>query len=103
MADNGITIGNVEILGLSDATVDYPWPLVQLFPSAPAEAWEPYRRRYPSVFSGSDVWRSDFGCYLIRSEDRRILVDTGIGPAGARIRRSSRKSHGLRGTILAIE
>lgn len=83
MADSRITIGNVEVLGLSDAAVDYPWPIAELFPTAPAGAWEPYRRRYPGVFSGGDAWRSDFGCFLVRSEGRTILVDTGIGPASA--------------------
>ncbi len=78
-----ITVGNLDILGLSDAAADYPWPLDELFPSVPQEAWEHYRRRYPSVFGAPNVWHSDFGCYLLRSQGQIILVDTGVGPAGA--------------------
>lgn len=83
MPDGRITIGNVEVIGLSDARGDFPRTLDDLFPSVPADAWIPYRQRYPSVFSGPNVWRLDFGCYVLRSQGRIILVDTGIGPAGA--------------------
>lgn len=85
MGDGKVTIGNVQIMGLSDAVVDFPMTLDQLFPTVSAEAWEPYRRRYPGVFGGPNVWHVDFGCYLLRSQGRTILVDTGIGPASAPI------------------
>ncbi len=83
MATGRMTVGAVEILALSDAVVDYPWPLEQLFPGVPADAWEPYRRRYPAAFGAPDMWRSNYGCYLLRSQGRTVLVDTGMGPAGA--------------------
>ena len=82
MPEGRLTVGNVEILALSDQPiVDYhPFPLLsQLFPSVPAEAWAPYRQRYPEVFGGPDIWRSHYGCYLLRSQGRTILVDTGAG------------------------
>lgn len=82
MADDGqITIGSVQITGITDAEVDFPVALDQLWPALPAEAWEPYRQRYPQVFGGPNVWHNHFGCYLLRSQGRTILVDTGIGPA----------------------
>ena len=85
MADSKLTVGNVEIVGLSDAGLDFPFTLDQLFPSVPLERWEPYRQRYPEVFGGPNVWHADFGCYLLRSQGRTILVDTGIGPSNAPI------------------
>lgn len=83
MAEGRIRVGDVEVLGLSDATIDYPWMLDQLFPDVPSEAWEPYRQRYPATLPSPNVWRSDYGCYVLRSEGRTVLVDTGMGPAGS--------------------
>ena len=74
-----VSVGNVEVLGLTDAIVDSARGLKQLFPDVPLEAWAPYRERYPEVFSAADSWRGHFGCYLIRSQGRTVLVDTGIG------------------------
>lgn len=83
MAEGRLSIGNVEVLALSDAVVDYPWPLTEIYPSVPLEAWAPYRERYPGAFGGENVYRSDYGCYLVHSGGRTILVDTGMGPATA--------------------
>jgi glyoxylase-like metal-dependent hydrolase (beta-lactamase superfamily II) len=83
MTDTRMRIGDVEILALSDAIVDYPWPLDELYPGVPPAAWAPYRERYPEAFGGEGVYRSDYGCYLVRSGGRTVLVDTGMGPAGA--------------------
>ena len=79
MAEGKLSVGHVEVLALTDAEGDFPFPLSQLFPSVPAEAWGPFRQRYPELFSGPDIWRNHFGCYLLRSQGRTILVDTGIG------------------------
>jgi glyoxylase-like metal-dependent hydrolase (beta-lactamase superfamily II) len=81
LSEARLTIGQVEILGLSDATVDYPWTLDQLFPDVQTASWEPYRRRFPETFASQDVWRSDYTCYLLRSGGRTVLLDTGMGPA----------------------
>lgn len=84
MTSGKITIGNVEVTSLSDAMVDnYPITLDELFPSVSDEDWEPYRERYPEVFGGRNVWRVEIFCFLLRSQGRTVLVDTGIGPAGA--------------------
>ncbi len=80
MPESKLSVGNVEILALTDQrVVDYPLPLSELFPDVPAEAWAPFRQHYPEVFSGPDTWRSHYGCYLLRSQGRTILVDTGAG------------------------
>jgi glyoxylase-like metal-dependent hydrolase (beta-lactamase superfamily II) len=54
-------------------------PLSQLFPDVPLAAWAPYRQRYPEVFPRPDTWRPHFGGFLLRSQGRTILVDTGMG------------------------
>ena len=83
MPESKLSIGNVEILALTDhQVVDLTaFPLGQLFPGVPAEAWAPYQQRYPEVFNGPDIWRNHHGCYLLRSQGRTILVDTGSGSA----------------------
>jgi glyoxylase-like metal-dependent hydrolase (beta-lactamase superfamily II) len=78
-----IVVGDVEVVCLSDATVDYPWPLAELFPGVPDEAWEPFRLRYPTAFGAPTVWRSWYRCFLIRSARDTLLFDTGMGPAGS--------------------
>ena len=82
MGDSSITVGDVEISHLSDLVADFPFPrtLDRAFPTVPAEAWEPYRREYPSLFGPGNVPRFHVGCYLIRSPGRTILVETGVGP-----------------------
>jgi glyoxylase-like metal-dependent hydrolase (beta-lactamase superfamily II) len=78
-----LTVGAVEVLCLSDATVDYPWPLDELFPGVPLEAWEPFRARYPAAFGSPTVWRSCYRCFLLRSGSTTVLLDTGMGPEGS--------------------
>lgn len=80
MADNRLRVGNVEILILTDAECRFPVPLDQLFPGVALEQWEPYRQRYPSAFAAPDAWHVHYGCAVLRSGGRTILVDTGIGP-----------------------
>src|SRR4051812_29272867 len=82
MADNTISVGDIRLTGISDGSTTFPGPLSTLFPNVSAEQWAPYRERYPQVFDG-DNWRPNFGCYLIRTGGRNIVVDTGIGEEGA--------------------
>ena len=79
MPESRLSVGNVEILALHDN--QSALPLNQTFPGVPAEAWAPYQRRYPDGFSGTDNLRVHFESYLIRSQGRTILVDTGMGSA----------------------
>src|SRR4051794_32461498 len=82
MADNTISVGDIRLTGISDGSTTYPAPLNTIFPNVSAEQWAPYRERYPQVFDG-DNWRPNFGCYLIRTGGRNVLVDAGIGEEGA--------------------
>jgi hypothetical protein len=79
MPESRLSVGNVEIVGLTDIDVVFPMPLTQLFPHVPLAAWDPHRQRYPEVFPGPDTWRPHFGGFLLRSQGRTILVDTGMG------------------------
>jgi glyoxylase-like metal-dependent hydrolase (beta-lactamase superfamily II) len=81
MPDSRCAVGNVEIVGLTDIEVDSPYPLSQLFPDVPLAAWAPHRQRYPEVFPGPNTWHAHFGGFLLRSQGRTILVDTGMGSA----------------------
>jgi len=83
MAGDKIAIGSVEIISLVDVVIDHPLGLDHIFPEVPPSAWEPYLRRYPDAFGGPNIWRVHMGGYLLRSQGRTILVDTGLGPAGA--------------------
>lgn len=76
-----LKVGNVEIIGISDGICDLRLDL--FWPDKTAEDWRPYRERYASVFGGENVWRSDIGCYLIRTPRTLVLVDTGVGPIEA--------------------
>ena len=78
MAEFTLNVGGVEIVALSDMSLAFPTPLPQLFPGTEAEDWEPYRGRYPDTFDGEHVL-IEIGCYLVRSEGRTILIDTGYG------------------------
>jgi len=79
MAEEKLTVGNVEILPINDGEVEFPFPLTDIFPTTSAEAWAPYERRYPEVFAGPITWRAHWGGYLIRSEGRTLLVNSGVG------------------------
>lgn len=83
MTGDTITIGSVEIISIVDVEIDHPLGLDHIFPEVPSSAWGPYRQRYPGAFGGPSVWRVQMGGYLLRSQGRTILVDTGLGPAGA--------------------
>ena len=53
----------------------------ELYPEVPAEAWEPYRALYPELFADQS-WRLPCACFLVRTEEMTVLVDTGVGPPG---------------------
>ncbi len=74
MANNKVTIGNVEITSLSDGALEFD--PCNFFPSIPAENWQPYEEHLTSEHKV----RFNLGSFLIRSDGRTILVDTGLGP-----------------------
>ena len=72
-------VGEAEIVALTDMNCSYPTPLTELWPKVPYDAWEPYRELYPDTFEGERM-RIEIGCYLVRSQGKTILIDTGYGP-----------------------
>jgi glyoxylase-like metal-dependent hydrolase (beta-lactamase superfamily II) len=76
-----LTIGNVEITVLHDAEV--AMPLNGAFPDVSLDSWAPYQERYPEAYTGSASFRVHFECYLVRSQGRTLLIDTGLGTASS--------------------
>ena len=79
MGSMTMTVGNAEIVALTDMNVPYPTPLEELWPNVPVKAWDDFKARYPETFEGKQM-RLEIGCYLVRSQGRTILIDTGYGP-----------------------
>ena len=77
MAGPRITAGNTEIISLTDLEMQFPWPA--FFPNVPMDEPEKYRELYPESW-GEFGFKTDAGCYAIRSEGETIVVDTGLGP-----------------------
>jgi glyoxylase-like metal-dependent hydrolase (beta-lactamase superfamily II) len=75
-----VRIGSVELVPLTDSIGELA-DLSEVYPDVPAEAWQPYRELYPDLFAGGR-WLVPCTCYLVRSDTRTILVDTGTGPPG---------------------
>ncbi len=73
MTAHTISVGNVEITSLSDGYIRFPTD--NFFPSVPAERWEEYR----DELTADGKLELNVGSFLVRSEGRVILVDTGIG------------------------
>jgi glyoxylase-like metal-dependent hydrolase (beta-lactamase superfamily II) len=77
MAANTIRVGNVEIMSLSDGRLEFD--LCNFFPTIPHEHWQPYTAH----LTEEEHVRFNLGSYLIRTEGRTVLVDTGLGPRPA--------------------
>ena len=79
MPGTTISVGNVEITAVHDG--DGALPISMVFPGVDAELWVPYQQKYPECFNGdnNENFAAHFDCYVIRSEGRTILVDTGVG------------------------
>jgi glyoxylase-like metal-dependent hydrolase (beta-lactamase superfamily II) len=75
-----MVVGGVELEPLFDA-VGSPGTLEEFFAGATDGDWNRARRQYPELLAG-ELWRLPVTCYLLRSGDRTLLVDTGVGPPG---------------------
>lgn len=76
-------IGHIEVLALLDGDRELGPIAEEMFPDAPAEALMAYRDRYPGVYGANGGWQLRIRAWLIRHPGGVILVDTGIGQAGA--------------------
>ena len=80
MPSNQVRVGNVEITSLSDGILEFD--LCNFFPNHKSDAeWQPYLQH----LTDEHKVRFNLASYLIRSEGRTLLVDTGMGarPADA--------------------
>lgn len=77
---SAVAIGDVKLLAFVDVDLDFPMGLDQVFPGVERADWEAHRGRYPSAFGSDGGWRYLVNCYLVRTKDRTVLVDTGCGP-----------------------
>jgi glyoxylase-like metal-dependent hydrolase (beta-lactamase superfamily II) len=77
MASHIIRVGDVEITSLSDGLLEFD--LCNFFPTIPRDDWQPY----DSHLTGEHKVRFNLGSFLIRSDGRAVLVDTGLGPRPA--------------------
>jgi glyoxylase-like metal-dependent hydrolase (beta-lactamase superfamily II) len=67
----------VEITSLSDGMLEFD--LCNFFPAIPEQNWQPYDKH----LTPEHKVRFNLASFLVRSEGRNILVDTGLGPKPA--------------------
>ena len=97
MADHKTTVGNVELVSLSDGRGDMD-PL-DMFPESTLEQW---RDEYPDLLDGGRV-RPRYGSVVLRSGGKTVLVDTGIGaPDGTLLTDLARKGVDREGIELVV-
>ncbi|MFQ5471652.1 MAG: MBL fold metallo-hydrolase [Dehalococcoidia bacterium] len=77
MSVDKIQVGNVEIISVVDTPMQFPWAI--FLPSVELSEIEKYREMYPDTF-GEGAIATQAGTYVLRSEGKTILCDTGIGP-----------------------
>ncbi len=95
--------GNVELTRLVDAVVAHPLSLAEMFPGVPESAWQPWRERYPESFATPNHLLIVFASYLLRSEGRTILVDTGVGPVETSLAQFLKQHHAERTLFQLLE
>ena len=97
MADR-TRIGDVDIMGLIDMEPPAN-PPTNFFRDTVAEDWDPYRAEYLEPNGTMQLY---YGCFVLRSPGKTVLVDTGIGAGPFPTRENKRgelmdqlASHGL--------
>ena len=68
-------IGDIEITAITDgeaSSVSHLWP----FPDVPIDLW----RQYPAALDDRNQHTSNFGTFVIQTNEDVVLVDTGLGP-----------------------
>jgi glyoxylase-like metal-dependent hydrolase (beta-lactamase superfamily II) len=71
-----VRIGDVEIWALLDM-IPPPYAPDFFFPTIPSQAWQPYRSE---ILDEGGQLQLYYGCFVVRSQGKLILVDTGMGP-----------------------
>ena len=68
-----VSVGNVTIMAVQDTGLSGSRPF--MFPAVPDDAWEPWRH----YFNPRGNLTMNVGSYVVRSEGRTVIVDTGLG------------------------
>jgi glyoxylase-like metal-dependent hydrolase (beta-lactamase superfamily II) len=77
-------VGPATVIALQDGAGTFFEPREQAFPDATAEQWRAADRRDPGAVTPDGRWWLAFRCFAIRLDNgSTIVVDAGIGPAGA--------------------
>ena len=71
---NVFKIGNLDVIAVADGDVSFP--AKAYFAGTTDAQWEPHARW--TDHAGNLVF--PFGCFVVRSGERRVLIDTGLGP-----------------------
>ncbi len=79
MTRNRLNIGNVEVIAVSDGSIEFGTS--EFFPGVPDEAWAPYR----GLLGDGHTLLFNLGSFVLVSEGKTILVDAGLGesPSGS--------------------
>ena len=72
-----VRIGNVEVLPVLDTQI--AGSLEFMFPQVSAEQWAPWRRDFAHYFNPQGNLLLNIGTFVVRSEGRTMLIDTGLG------------------------
>ena len=76
MSNDRVTVGNAEIVALSDGHMRYSTRA--FFPSVLEQAWE----RFGDYVGLDGMFDLNIGSFLVRSDSKMVLVDTGVGESG---------------------
>ncbi|MEW6635193.1 MAG: MBL fold metallo-hydrolase [Actinomycetota bacterium] len=77
-----VCVNGYEVLALTDFEGPF-MGIDRLFPGIPERQWGRYVSRYPWAFADGRTVMGRVGVYLLRSEGRTVLVDTGVGTGPA--------------------
>ncbi len=86
-------IGDIELICLTDVTYPSQVSPGDVFPAVTEEEWMQYHWDYPDAFVVT------VNCFLIRTPQHTVLVDTGIGPATTHFARSLNAEGNLPGRL----
>jgi glyoxylase-like metal-dependent hydrolase (beta-lactamase superfamily II) len=78
-----IDVGDLELFALLDADGDLDVPIADAFPGWPDDELLAHADRFPGVYGADGSWRLQVRAWLVNHPGGSILVDTGIGAAGA--------------------
>jgi glyoxylase-like metal-dependent hydrolase (beta-lactamase superfamily II) len=72
---NKIKVGDIEIIVVSDGQAKMKG--TDYFPASTPETWEQHK----ALLDHEGFYTFPFTCFVIRSGDNKVVIDTGLGPA----------------------